>query len=188
MSRSSRSELALPSGMQQRMRREYQSLRQQSQQSHGKIVDYVDQHSEAERQALEQAAAALARKREQLLAAQPMRQHRQQLESSQEGMLRVERQLAELQRQAFAKIQKLQAPPAEKQALWEKVEKGIEAVLYSDDEMKAVAALRSQVRQALAGMGMAAAEAAGDDDSALAGGGAICGEGSGATKCIRLAR
>ena len=59
-----------------------------------------------------------------------------------------DRKLAELQRQAFVKIQKLQAPPAEKQALWEKVEKGIETVLYSDDEMKAVAALRSRVEGA----------------------------------------
>ena len=139
----SSSELALSSGMQQRMRQEYQSLRQQSQQSHDKMVDYVNKHSEAERQALEAAAAALARKREQLLAGKPMRQHQHQFESSQAGMLRVEQQLAELQRQAFVKIQKLQAPPAEKQALWEKVEKGIETVLYSDDEMKAVAALRS---------------------------------------------
>ena len=76
---------------------------------------------------------------------------------------------AELQRQAFVKIQKLQAPPAEKQALWEKVEKGIETVLYSDDEMKAVAALRSQVQQALAGMGMAAGHGGGE----LAGGGGV---------------
>ncbi len=181
----SSSELALSSGMQQRMRQEYQSLRQQSQQSHDKMVDYVNKHSEAERQALEAAAAALARKREQLLAGKPMRQHQHQFESSQAGMLRVEQQLAELQRQAFVKIQKLQAPPAEKQALWEKVEKGIETVLYSDDEMKAVAALRSQVQQALAGMGMPADQ----DGGGLAGGG---GEASAAaattdgTKCISL--
>ena len=188
---SSSSELALSSGMQQRMRQEYQSLRQQSQQSHDKMVDYINQHSEAERQTLEAAAAALARKREQLLATQPMLQHRTQFESSQEGMLRVEQKLAELQRQAFVKIQKLQATPAEKQALWEKVEKGIEAVLYSDDEMKAMAALRSQVQQALAGMGMVASGEGSAE--AGAGGGSICaagdaGENGGGTKCIRLAR
>ena len=65
------------------------------------------------------------------------------------------------------------------------MEKGIETVLYSDDEMKAVAALRSQVQQALAGMGMPADQ----DGGGLAGGG---GEASAAaattdgTKCISL--
>lgn len=168
-------DLALPSSTQQRMRREYQTLRQQSQQSHEKIADYVNQHSEAEQQALAAAAAALARKREALLQAQPMHRHRRQFETSQDGMLQVERQLAELQRQAYLKIQQLRASPAEKQALWQQVEQGIEAVLYSDDEMQAAAALRTQVQQALAGMGMA------PDAGSAAGGSAAA-----STKCIAL--
>ena len=146
-------ELALPAGMQQRMQQSYRSSRQTLEASHKVMMDLLEQGTEKERHDFQKASEALQRKQSEVLTSQEAQTHHKRVQKSHQEMEAVEQQLADLQRKALRKSQGKNEPEAQKQALWEKVERGVEQVLYSDNEIQALHTFKNEIKKALSGGG-----------------------------------
>lgn len=147
-------------GLADRMRQQYSRHRSALEAAQSDITKYVQEHTADEQKAFEAAAAALQAKRRALLQKRELQAKRRRAEEAHDGMREVEHQLADLQRKAYRKIRNMDLPDERKRELAEEVERGIERVLYSDDELRAVAELRSQIKRSLAAGGAAAGGAA----------------------------
>ena len=143
----------VPASISAQMRRQYTQHRQTFETLQGDITKYVEANTAKEQEDFRRAAEALQAKRRALLQDKQLREKQRLAEDAQDGMRDVEHQLVDLQRKAYRKIRHMDVPEERKAELWEQVERGVERVLYSEDEIQAVAQLRRDLKRSLSAGG-----------------------------------
>ena len=139
----------VPASISAQMRRQYTQHRQTFEKLQGDITKYVEANTAKEQEDFRRATEALQAKRRALLQDKQLREKQRLAEDAQDGMRDVEHQLVDLQRKAYRKIRHMDVPEERKAELWEQVERGVERVLYSEDEIQAVAQLRRDLKRSL---------------------------------------
>lgn len=131
-----------------KMRTEYMQCRDQVERSSQALSRYLRDHTQAERESLERAAEALEAKQAALLASGEARRKRQAHQQAVRRLQSVGYKVEDMQREAMRKIESMDVSLDEKRQLWSQVQAGIQTILHSDDELKALEEFKRQ----LAGM------------------------------------
>ena len=141
-------------GQQQRWKREYAQHRSVLEDSEKKMRGYLEEHTRAEREALEAASRALREKQQRLLESDQVRAGRRQAEQAHERMQDIVYELEDIQRKALRQIQRSSDSPEQKARLWQRVVEGVQEVLYSADELAATRGLQRELERMLAAGGL----------------------------------
>lgn len=131
-----------------KMRTEYMQCRDQVERSSQALSRYLRDHTQAERESLERAAEALEAKQAALLASGEAQRKRQAHQQAVRRLQSVGYKVEDMQREAMRKIESMDVSLDEKRQLWSQVQAGIQTILHSDDELKALEEFKRQ----LAGM------------------------------------
>ena len=147
------SDLVPSSTVTARMRSEYSACRTELEAAGEEMGKYIRENTQAERRALEAAVEALDRKQRQLSESKAMqaqrRKHRAALDRLEDVTVKIE----SMQRKALRAIQDLNVSVEEKRELWRQVQDGIETIMHSDDEIKAIRQFKKQFKAMVGGGG-----------------------------------
>ena len=115
------------------------------------ITDYVRENTEEEMTKVQEALKVLYEKEQAVLESPEMKTKQQEATEAYYILEDLIAELKDLSRRAFRRIQRMNTSEARKQTLWNEVTAGIERVVYSEDERRAVSALRNQLEGLFAG-------------------------------------
>ena len=141
-----------------RMRKAYSDSRTELNTAAQDISDYVHKHTQQERARLEQALQALESKQQQLMQSSDMQQRKAQHQAALHKLEDMTLQIEDMQRKALRQIESLGVSMDEKRQLWSQVQDGVQTIMHSDDELKAIAEFKRQF-QAMVGAGHGSARA-----------------------------
>ena len=147
------SDLVPSSTVTARMRSEYSACRTELEAAGQEMTKYIREHTQAERRALEAAVEALDRKQRQLSESKPMQEKRRKHRAALDRLEDVAVQIDTMHRKALRAIQALDASVEEKGQLWRQVQDGIETIMHSDDELKAIREFKKQFKAMVGGGG-----------------------------------
>ena len=117
------------------------------------ITEYVKEQTEDEMTQVQKALKGLYEKEKAVLESPEMKTKQQEATEAYYKLEDLIAELKDLARRAHRRIQRMNTSEAQKQTLWNEVTTGIERVVYSADEQRAVAALRTQLEGLFTGRG-----------------------------------
>ena len=136
----------VPATVSERMRTQYAQHRQQLDSAEQRIHGYITDNTQKERAALQKAYEDLHRRQTELLANDEMQRQQKTHRESLRRLDDLAAQLHDLQRKALRKIQEMQVSDDEKRRMWHEVEEAIERIVHSDDELRALRAVKKQLQ------------------------------------------
>ena len=131
------------------MRQAYAQSRSELETAGKDIGEYVHQHTKKEREKLEQAVRSLESKQQQIMQSDAMRQRKAQHQAALHKLEDMTLQIEDMQRKAMRKIESLDVSLDEKRQLWTQVQDGVQTIMHSDDELKAIGEFQRQFRAML---------------------------------------
>ena len=140
-------------GLTSRMRSEYSACRQELEASSHEISDYIRKHTQKERQHLEAALAALDHKQRQLQESAPVQAQQKKHQAALHRLEDVTEKIDKMYRKALRQIQAMDVSVAQKRELWRQVQDGIDTIMHSDDELKAMREFKAQFKAMIGGGG-----------------------------------
>lgn len=140
-------------GLTSKMRTEYSACRKDLETSSQHISEYIRTHTHKERQALEAALAALDRKQRELNKSAAVQEQRRQQQAALQRLEDVTDKIDKMHRKALRQIQAMDVSMEQKRDLWRQVQEGINTIMHSDDELKAMKEFKAQFKAMIGGGG-----------------------------------
>ena len=135
-----------------RLRRAYAKSRQDFEATGKEISNYVHQNTKKERTRMEEALRSLESKQQQLMQSAAMQRRKKEHQDAMHKLEDMTLQIQDMQRRAMRQIQGLDVSLDEKRQLWSQVQDGVQTIMHSDDELKAIEEFKRQF-QAMLGSG-----------------------------------